>query len=143
MKAVPMLDRLAGDINDEKDVRKIWCFGPDTNGPNIMIICTKGAQYLNEIRTQLSLDSSGLQMKELCVMRTCVLSSSTLMMLHSLPKLRLPSVSLMEPLILFVCGTGVCVQTGMETVEDITAKKNFNVSQVDPREDRASFSMSI
>ena len=41
MKAVPMLDRLAGDINNEKDVRKIWCFGPDINSPNIMIDCTK------------------------------------------------------------------------------------------------------
>ena len=30
--------------------RKIWCFGPDTNGPNIMVDCTKGVQYLNEIK---------------------------------------------------------------------------------------------
>ena len=30
--------------------RKIWCFGPDTNGPNILVDCTKGVQYLNEIK---------------------------------------------------------------------------------------------
>jgi hypothetical protein len=31
-------------------LRKIWCFGPDTNGPNILVDCTKGVQYLNEIK---------------------------------------------------------------------------------------------
>jgi len=73
MKAVPMPDGLAEDIDDgevsnkqdfkirgryladkyEYDVgeaRKIWCFGPDTTGPNLMIDCTKGVQYLNEIK---------------------------------------------------------------------------------------------
>jgi len=73
MKAVPMPDGLAEDIDDgevsnkqdfkirgryladkyEYDVgeaRKIWCFGPDTIGPNLMIDCTKGVQYLNEIK---------------------------------------------------------------------------------------------
>jgi len=73
MKAVPMPDGLAEDIDDgevsnkqdfklrgryladkyEYDVteaRKIWCFGPDTMGPNILIDCTKGVQYLNEIK---------------------------------------------------------------------------------------------
>ena len=30
--------------------RKIWCFGPDTLGPNLMIDCSKGVQYLNEIK---------------------------------------------------------------------------------------------
>ena len=24
--------------------RKIWCFGPDTNGPNLLIDCSKGVQ---------------------------------------------------------------------------------------------------
>merc|ERR1719293_636137 len=60
MKAVPMPDGLAEDIDDGKvnprddfkirgryladtyeydttEARKIWCFGPDTNGPNLMI----------------------------------------------------------------------------------------------------------
>merc|ERR1719150_2512053 len=73
MKAVPMPDGLAEDIDDgevaprqdfkirgryladtyEYDVgeaRKIWCFGPDTNGPNLLIDVTKGVQYLNEIK---------------------------------------------------------------------------------------------
>ncbi|KAG1805391.1 translation elongation factor [Suillus variegatus] len=29
--------------------RKIWCFGPDTTGPNLLIDVTKGVQYLNKI----------------------------------------------------------------------------------------------
>merc|ERR1712168_1483698 len=35
---------------DITEARKIWCFGPDTNGPNIVIDATKGVQYLNEIK---------------------------------------------------------------------------------------------
>lgn len=35
---------------DVTDARKIWCFGPDTNGPNILLDQTKGVQYLNEIK---------------------------------------------------------------------------------------------
>jgi len=73
MRACPMPDGLAEDIEDGKvnprddfkirgryladtyeyditEARKIWCFGPDTNGPNLMIDCTKGVQYLNEIK---------------------------------------------------------------------------------------------
>merc|ERR1719425_28401 len=73
MKAVPMPDGLAEDIDDGKvnprddfkirgryladtyeyditEARKTWCFGPDINGPNLMIDCTKGVQYLNEIK---------------------------------------------------------------------------------------------
>lgn len=73
MKAVPMPDGLAedidkGDINprddfkvrgrlladkyeyDVTEARKIWCFGPDGTGPNLLIDCTKGVQYLNEIK---------------------------------------------------------------------------------------------
>merc|ERR1712135_116809 len=34
---------------DVNEARKIWCFGPDTNGPNIFVDCTKAVQYLNEI----------------------------------------------------------------------------------------------
>uniref|UniRef100_A0A7S3LX98 Tr-type G domain-containing protein n=1 Tax=Palpitomonas bilix TaxID=652834 RepID=A0A7S3LX98_9EUKA len=30
--------------------RKIWCFGPDTDGPNLLVDATKGVQYLNEIK---------------------------------------------------------------------------------------------
>jgi elongation factor 2 len=73
MKAVPMPDGLAEDIDkgevsnkqdfklrgryladkyeyDVTEARKIWCFGPDTMGPNILIDCTKGVQYLQEIK---------------------------------------------------------------------------------------------
>jgi len=73
MRACPMPDGLAEDIDDgevsakqdfkirgryladkyEYDIteaRKIWCFGPDTMGPNIVIDATKGVQYLNEIK---------------------------------------------------------------------------------------------
>jgi len=73
MKAVPMPDGLAedidkGDVNprddfkirarylsdkydyDVTEARKIWCFGPDSTGPNMLLDCTKGVQYLNEIK---------------------------------------------------------------------------------------------
>jgi len=32
------------------EARKIWCFGPEGTGPNIVIDATKGVQYLNEIK---------------------------------------------------------------------------------------------
>jgi elongation factor 2 len=35
---------------DVGEARKIWCFGPDGIGPNLVIDCTKGVQYLNEIK---------------------------------------------------------------------------------------------
>merc|ERR1711971_1502034 len=73
MRAVPMPDGLAEDIDngevtprdelkararylsdkydyDVTEARKIWCFGPETMGPNIFVDCTKGVQYLNEIK---------------------------------------------------------------------------------------------
>merc|ERR1711902_410694 len=73
MRAVPMPDGLAEDIDNGKvnprdelkararylsekydydvtEARKIWCFGPETTGPNIFVDCTKGVQYLNEIK---------------------------------------------------------------------------------------------
>jgi elongation factor 2 len=73
MKATNMPDGLAEDIDngdvtnrqdfkirgryladkydyDITEARKIWCFGPDTLGPNLLIDCTKGVQYLNEIK---------------------------------------------------------------------------------------------
>uniref|UniRef100_A0A8C1SGF0 Eukaryotic translation elongation factor 2b n=1 Tax=Cyprinus carpio TaxID=7962 RepID=A0A8C1SGF0_CYPCA len=73
MKARPFPDGLAEDI-DKGDVtsrqelktraryladkyewevteaRKIWCFGPDGTGPNLLVDVTKGVQYLNEIK---------------------------------------------------------------------------------------------
>lgn len=35
---------------DVTDARKIWCFGPNTTGPNLLVDVTKGVQYLNEIK---------------------------------------------------------------------------------------------
>jgi len=35
---------------DATDAKKIWCFGPETTGPNILLDQTKGVQYLNEIK---------------------------------------------------------------------------------------------
>ncbi|TGZ77275.1 elongation factor 2 [Ascodesmis nigricans] len=35
---------------DVTDARKIWCFGPDGNGANLLIDQTKAVQYLNEIK---------------------------------------------------------------------------------------------
>ena len=73
MKARPLPDGLAEDIDkgdvtprqelkeraryladkyefDVTEARKIWCFGPEGTGPNLVIDCTKGVQYLNEIK---------------------------------------------------------------------------------------------
>ncbi|KAK9826819.1 hypothetical protein WJX81_004081 [Elliptochloris bilobata] len=42
---------LAEEFGWDKDLaKKIWCFGPDTMGPNMLTDITKGVQYLNEIR---------------------------------------------------------------------------------------------
>jgi len=35
---------------DGNDIKKIWCFGPETVGPNLVVDQTKGIQYLNEIK---------------------------------------------------------------------------------------------
>ncbi|KAI0055453.1 eukaryotic translation elongation factor 2 [Artomyces pyxidatus] len=35
---------------DVTDARKIWCFGPDTSGPNLLVDATKGVQFLHEIK---------------------------------------------------------------------------------------------
>jgi len=35
---------------DADECRKIWCFGPDGNGPNFLLDASKGVQYLNEIK---------------------------------------------------------------------------------------------
>jgi len=35
---------------DVGEARKIWCFGPEGTGPNIVIDASKGVQYLNEIK---------------------------------------------------------------------------------------------
>ncbi|KAL0193040.1 hypothetical protein M9458_011336, partial [Cirrhinus mrigala] len=63
MKARPFPDGLAEDELKQRarylaekyewevaEARKIWCFGPDGTGPNILVDITKGVQYLNEIK---------------------------------------------------------------------------------------------
>jgi len=73
MKAVPMPDGLADDIEagkvtprddpkarksylcehhsfDATDAMKIWTFGPESTGANLLVDVTKGVQYLNEIK---------------------------------------------------------------------------------------------
>lgn len=73
MKCLPMPDGLPDDIDsnevnsrqdfkirarylnekyeyDVTEARKIWCFGPEGTGPNLLVDTTKGVQYLNEIK---------------------------------------------------------------------------------------------
>ena len=73
MRAAPFPDGLAedidkGDVTSRQDpkiraryladkyeweageARKIWCFGPEGTGPNMVIDVSKGVQYLNEIK---------------------------------------------------------------------------------------------
>ncbi len=38
---------------DLGDARKIWAFGPNSTGPNILVDTTKAVQYLNEIKDSL------------------------------------------------------------------------------------------
>ena len=35
---------------DATEARKIWAFGPEGTGPNVVVDVTKGVQYLNEIK---------------------------------------------------------------------------------------------
>lgn len=35
---------------DPTEARKIWCFGPDGTGPNLLVDVCKGVQFLNEIK---------------------------------------------------------------------------------------------
>ena len=37
--------------------RKIWCFGPDTNGPNLLIDCSKGVQVGLKYPTEARIES--------------------------------------------------------------------------------------
>ena len=38
---------------DANEARKIWCFGPEGTGPNLLMDVTKGVQYLNEIKDSM------------------------------------------------------------------------------------------
>ncbi|CAG8558602.1 24136_t:CDS:2 [Gigaspora margarita] len=46
-RARVLADEFGWDITD---ARKIWCFGPDSVGPNLLVDVTKGVQYINEIK---------------------------------------------------------------------------------------------
>ena len=35
---------------DQHDAKKVWCFGPEDTGPNMLVDTTKAVQYLNEIK---------------------------------------------------------------------------------------------
>jgi len=38
---------------DKNDALKIWCFGPETSGPNLLVDKTQAVQYLNEIKDSM------------------------------------------------------------------------------------------
>jgi elongation factor 2 len=45
---------LSDDYGWEKEETvKIWCFGPDNTGPNMVVDITKGVQYMNEIKESM------------------------------------------------------------------------------------------
>jgi len=39
---------------DENNARKIWCFGPETDGANLVVDQTQGVQYMNEIKEHVT-----------------------------------------------------------------------------------------
>merc|ERR1712014_135675 len=39
---------------DENAARKIWCWGPETEGANLVVDATQGIQYLNEIKEHVN-----------------------------------------------------------------------------------------
>lgn len=38
---------------EKDDTQKIWSFGPNTNGPNVLVDVAKGVQFLNEIKDSM------------------------------------------------------------------------------------------
>jgi elongation factor 2 len=73
MKCIPLGEDLAKEMDDDKvtakddpkirgryladnhewdvgEARKIWAFGPEGTGPNVVVDASKGVQYLNEIK---------------------------------------------------------------------------------------------
>lgn len=47
LRARLMADEYGWDVTE---ARKIWCFGPEATGPNLLVDTTKAVQYLNEIK---------------------------------------------------------------------------------------------
>ena len=54
-RARTLQDKYGWDSNDAK---KLWCFGPETQGPCVLVDATKGVQYMNEIKDSME---SGFQ----------------------------------------------------------------------------------
>jgi elongation factor 2 len=49
-----MINLLGGTYGwDSNDVKKLWDFGPDNSGANVLVDVTTGVQYLNEIRDSM------------------------------------------------------------------------------------------
>ncbi|KAI9316491.1 elongation factor 2 [Dichotomocladium elegans] len=46
-RARELADKYGWDVTD---ARKIWCFGPEGTGPNVLVDTTKAVQYLNEVK---------------------------------------------------------------------------------------------
>lgn len=42
-----LVEKYNWDTNDSK---KVWCFGPENTGPNVVVDQTKGIAYMNEIQ---------------------------------------------------------------------------------------------
>lgn len=38
---------------DVSEAKKVWFFGPDGKGPNMLVDVSKGVQYLNEIKDSM------------------------------------------------------------------------------------------
>jgi elongation factor 2 len=49
-RARVLIDKFGWDATEAK---KIWCFGPETTGANLLVDQAKGVQYLNEIRDSM------------------------------------------------------------------------------------------
>jgi len=64
VQAEPLNEELCKEIEDGKfewdkaEATKIWAFGPDRTGPNVIVDTTQGVQYLNEIKEHVT---SGFQ----------------------------------------------------------------------------------
>jgi len=48
------IKKLQNDFGwDQSDAKKIWAFGPETTGPNLLVDATKAVQYMNEIKDSM------------------------------------------------------------------------------------------
>lgn len=77
MKAYPLADELTAEIENGKNgskadpkerakvyqekydwdpnhAKKVWCFGPDTSGANVVVDATQGVQFMNEIKDSVN-----------------------------------------------------------------------------------------